>query len=89
MAILGGAKVGVIEGVSVLVGGRDGVKVWSSVGDGVLVTGMFNTRVTMDVSTRVTSLVTSTVRMNGIDLGMATDGAQETLIISNMQAVNP
>ena len=59
--IPGGAGVGVMVGFLVMVGVKDGVNVWSSVGDGVMVTGIFNMRVTSDVSTRVTSLVTSTV----------------------------
>ena len=57
MVILGGLGVSVrMEGVLVMVGDREGVKVWVSVG--VLVTGRSTTRVTSEVSTRVTSLVT-------------------------------
>jgi len=61
MVIRGAVKVGVIEGVLVMVGVKEGVNVWSSVRIGVCVTGLSTTRVTMDVSTRVISLVTSTV----------------------------
>ena len=78
MVIRGGAGVDVIVGILVIVGIRVGVRVWSSVGDGVMVIGIFTTRVTSDVSTRVTSLVTSTVWTMGIDMGVATNGAQET-----------
>ena len=86
MEILGGAEVGVMVGLLVMVGVKDGGNVWSSVGDGVMVTGIFNTRVTSDVSTRVTSLVTSTFCITGTDMGLATNGAQATAVTTSRNA---
>ena len=83
----GGAGVDVTVKNFVMVGFRVGVMVWASVGDGVAVTGIFTTRVTTDVSTRVISLVTSTVWTIGADTGEETDGAQETPIKMTMHAV--
>jgi preprotein translocase subunit SecG len=86
MEIPGGAGVGVMVGFLVMVGVKDGVNVWSSVGDGVMVTGIFNMRVTSDVSTRVTSLVTSTFCITGTDIGLAANGAQATPANTNRNA---
>jgi hypothetical protein len=78
MVTRGGAGVGNFVGDRVMVGGRDGVGVWVKVGNGVLVTGFSATRVTTNVSTLVTSRVTSIVWITGIDFGDATGGVQET-----------
>ena len=80
MVILGTAGVDVIVGFLVTVGGSEGVRVWASVGVDVLVTGISTTRVTSDVATRVTCLVTSTVWRMGAGDGAAIDGAHETPI---------
>jgi hypothetical protein len=78
MVMRGAVKVGVMVGYFVIVGVKVGVDVCSRVGDGVSVTGMFITRVTSDVSTRVTTLVIATVWTMGTSTGDAAEGAQET-----------
>jgi hypothetical protein len=70
-----------------IVGVRVAVRVWSRVGDGIVVAGTFTTRVTSDVSTRVTSLVTSTVCKMGTDIRVVTNGVQETPINMTRHAV--
>jgi hypothetical protein len=89
MVIRGGFGVGVMEGIRVMVGVREGVIVWSGVGDGVLVIGMFTTRVTSEVSTRVTSLVTSTVWRMGTISGEAGEGEQDAPTKISKKAVRP
>ena len=80
MEIRGGAIVDVIVGFLVGMGVKGGGRVWTCVGVGVMVTGTSTTRVTSDVATRVTCLVTSTIWRMGIGKGAAIDGTQETLI---------
>jgi hypothetical protein len=89
MVIRGGLRVGVMEGILVIVGGEVGVRAWSSVGDGVLVIGIFTTRVTKKVSTWVTSLVTSTVWGIETILGGAIAVEQEALRIITTKAAKP
>jgi hypothetical protein len=80
IVIRGGAGEMVGVGILILVGVKVSVRLCSSVGDGVFVTGIFTRRVTSNVSTRVTSLVTSTVWLMYTGVGKATVWAQETPI---------
>jgi len=86
MVIRGGSGVGEIEGVLEIEGVADGVKVWSSVGDGMTVTGLFTLRVTSEISVGVASLVTSTVWIMRVGLADWPAGAQEATIAISRHA---
>jgi hypothetical protein len=87
MLTRGNSRVGVGEGMRVRVGVSTGVGVKVGMGVGVSVIGTSTTRVTSTVARRVSTRVTSTLRISGVGVMLAV--AQATALKMSKQPIKP